>query len=272
MTAAQDTAGEGRRAVRRASACPTLLVLACLAFSATASAAPTVTLKVAAIPIPGFPGTGDTLGAGAEVEARVTISGTEYGGFPSPLTKATFYAPVGVKVSPTGFAYCPPAALEASGATGCPKNSRAGPRGEGLGVVSFANERVNERVSIQPFFAPAGGLIFYVEGNTPASFQILEEAHWMTASAPFGPELLVEVPLVETVPGANDASILSFRVKVGAAYTSGGAKKTISYLTLPKSCPRGGFPVKAELQFMSGEIVTVAYKQPCPSHRAGAFA
>ena len=273
MTAAQNTAAGRRqrsdktRVVRRASACPALLLLACLALSVTASAAPTVTLKVAALPISGFPGTGDTLGAGTEVEARVTISGTEYGGFPSPLTKATFYAPVGVKVNPAGFASCPPAALEASGSPGCPRSSRAGPQGEGLGVVSFANERVNERVSIQPFFAPAGGLIFYVEGNTPASFQILEEAHWVTASAPFGPELLVEVPLVETVPGANDASILSFSVKVGAAYTSRGAKKTISYLTLPRSCPRSGFPVKAELQFMNGEIVTVAYRQPCPRHR-----
>jgi len=33
---------------------------------------------------------------------------------------------------------------------------------------------------------------------------------------------------------------------------------------VPKSCPKGGAPLKFELKFMSGETVTVAYKQPCP--------
>jgi hypothetical protein len=249
---------------RSASACQALLVLAFLVFAAAAAAAPTATLKETPIPIPGFPRTGNILGAGLEVEVQATISGTEYGGFPSPLVGATFYAPAGVKITPTGFDDCASSVLEASGAAGCPRNSRAGPLGEGLGVVSFGNDRVNEKVSIQGFFAPGGGLTFYVEGNTPASFQVLENAHWTTASAPYGPEMIVDVPLVETVPGADDASILSFRVIVGAAYRK--ANRTVSYLTLPKRCPTAGFPVKAELKFMSGETVTVAYRQPCPKH------
>lgn len=224
-----------------------------------------VTLKTTPIPIPGFPGTGDILGAGAEVEAQVTISGTEYAGSPSPLVWAAFYAPAGVRITPNTFPTCAPSLLEANGAEGCPKKSRAGPIGEGLGVVSFGNERVNEKVSIQGFFAPAGGLTFYVEGRTPTSFQILEKAHWVTAAAPYGSELIVEVPLVETLPGADDASILSFNVKIGAAYRKG--KKTVSYITLPKRCPRGGAPAKAELKFLSGETVTVAYKQPCPRRK-----
>jgi hypothetical protein len=242
-----------------------LASLATLAFVATASATPTVTLKETPIPIPGFPGTGDVLGAGAEVEVQVTISGTEYGGSPSPLTGMTFFSPAGVKVTPQMFPTCTPSVLEANGPAGCPKNSRAGPVGEGLGVVSFGAARVDEEVSIQGFFAPTGGLTFYVEGSTPTSFQILEKAHWVTAGAPYGPELIVEVPLVETLPGADDASILSFKVKVGAAYRRD--KKTVSYITLPKRCPKGGVPIKSELKFLSGETVTVAYKQPCPQSR-----
>jgi hypothetical protein len=259
MTEAQGA--QGHR-MSRVFLCQALLVLAALAFAATTSAAPTVTLKVTPRPIPGYAGTGNILGAGAEVEVEVTISGTEYGGSPSPLTGATFYAPAGVKVAPQGFATCAPSALEASGAAGCPKSSHAGPTGEGLGVVSFGTDRVDEKVSIQEFFAPAGGLSFYVEGKTPAFFDVLEKARWFTAGAPFGPAVFVEVPLVETVPGADDASILSFNVKVGAAYRK--AKKTVSYITLPKRCPKGGAPLKAELKFLSGETVTVAYKQPCP--------
>ena len=56
------------------------------------------------------------------------------------------------------------------------------------------------------------------------------------ASAPYGPEMTVELPLVETVPGADDASILSFKVKVGAAYKRDG--KTVSYITLPRRAPK----------------------------------
>lgn len=242
-----------------------LLGIAVLGLPAVSSAAPAVTLKVTPIPIPGFPGTGDILGAGAEVEAQVTISGTEYGGFPSPLTEITFYAPTGVKVASTGFATCALGVLEAGGAAACPKRSSAGPLGEGFGVVSFGGERVPEKVSIQEFFIPAGGLAFYVEGHTPASFQIIEKGYWTTASAPFGPKLIAEVPLIETVPGANDASVLSFKVKVGAAYKKG--KKTVSYITLSKKCPKGGALVKAELKFLSGETIPVNYTAPCPKRK-----
>jgi hypothetical protein len=251
--------------MRRAAVCSLLGVLLWLVFAATAAAAPKVTFQTTPIPIPGFPGTGDILGAGAEVEVQVTIAGTEYGGFPSPLVGMTIYAPHGVEVSSKGFASCAPAVLAADGPPGCPRSSRAGPTGEGLGVVSFGGQRVNEEVSLQSFFAPTGGLTFYAVGRTPTSFEILEKGYWSTASAPYGPELTVELPLVETVPGADDASILSFKVKVGAAYRQG--HKTMSYITLPRRCPKGGAPLKAELKFMSGETVTIAYRQPCPKHR-----
>jgi hypothetical protein len=239
-----------------------LLGLALLGIPAVGSARPTVTLKVRAIPIPGFPGTGDVLGAGTAVESQVTIGGTEYGGFPSPMTGLNVFAPAGIKLTPAGFATCAASVLEAVGPSGCPRKSRAGPAGVGLGVVAFGGDTVPEEVSIQEFFAPGGSLNFYVEGDTPASFQILEKSHWVVAGKPFGPELEIEVPLVETVPGANDASVLSFKVKVGAAYRKG--KKTVSYITSPKRCPKGGFPVKMELKFLSGETVTVDDTVPCP--------
>jgi hypothetical protein len=248
--------------IRRGSASLTVLVY--LAAVSAAAATPTATLAVRAIPIPGFPGTGAILGAATAVETQVTISGTEYGGFPSPLTGINVYAPAGVRIASTGFPVCARAVLEAQGPVGCPKRSSAGPPGVGLGVVSFGGDRVPEKVSIHEFVAPGGGLTFYVEGNTPASFQFLEPAHWIEASPPYGSELLVEVPLVETVPGADDASVTSFTVKVGTAYRQG--RKTISYLTEPKRCPRGGFPVKMELKFLSGETVPLTRILPCPKH------
>jgi hypothetical protein len=232
--------------------------------SGTAAAAPVVTLKVKPLPIPGYPGTGDILGAGAEVESQVTISGTEYGGFPSPLTEITVYVPAGVTINSKGFATCAPSVLEQDGPEACPKRSAAGPPGEGVGVVSFAGERVQETVSIQAFFAPEG-LDFYVDGSTPVSLQILERGYWAAASDPFDARFIADVPLIETVPGADDASAISFKVTVGAARRRGG--KTDSYITLPKHCSRGGAPVKMELKFLSGETTAVTDMVPCPRSR-----
>src|ERR1700683_619112 len=99
----------------RAPICLASLVLASLALvlvpAPVAVGAPTATLKVSALPIPGFPHTGNILGAGAEVEVEMTISGTEYGGFPSPLTGLNLYAPAGVSVDAAGFPSCQPSGL-----------------------------------------------------------------------------------------------------------------------------------------------------------------
>ncbi len=61
--------------MRRASTCLALLGLAVLGLSATASAAPTITLKAEAVPIPGFPHTGNILGAGTAFKAEYTDLG-----------------------------------------------------------------------------------------------------------------------------------------------------------------------------------------------------
>jgi hypothetical protein len=239
-----------------------LLGLALLGPSAVASAAPTITLKTRALPIPGVAGTGNILGAGAAIQVQYTVSGTEYGGFPPPVTGLRYYAPAGAELHPRGFATCTPSAIEASGVERCPKQSLAGPKGSAGGVVSFGSERVHERVSVQPFFAPGGGLGFDVVGSTPVSIEMLATGSILGSSPPFGLELIGRVPLVETVPEALDASITEIDVKVGAAYRRGG--QTISYVTLPKRCPRSGLPVKSEMTFLGGATAQATYAMPCP--------
>ena len=49
-------------------------------------------------------------------------------------------------------------------------------------------------------------------------------------------------------------------------------KKPVYYGMVPKTCPKGGFPVKSELIFagLSGltqQTVTSVYKAPCPRKR-----
>lgn len=239
-----------------------VLGLAVLGLPAVALAAPTITFRTTAVPIPGFPGTGNILGSGAAIQAEGTISGTEYGGFPPPLTAVKFYAPAGTRLHPQGFAACSPTVIQDSGAGLCPKQSIAGPKGFATGAVSFGGERVQETASVQPFFAPSGSLEFFVDGMTPVSLEILAVGHAIDSYPPFGLEVFGEVPLIETVPGALDASFEKGAIRVGAAYRQG--KRTIPYITMPKQCPMGGFPVKVELSFLGGANVEASYKMPCP--------
>ncbi|MGH2864912.1 MAG: hypothetical protein ACRDJX_06640 [Solirubrobacteraceae bacterium] len=261
--------------MRRASTCLAVLGLAALALAGTASAAPTVTFKAKAVPIAGYPNTGNILGHGAALQSEFTISGTEYGGFPAPLVGVYVALPTGSKIHSQGFKTCPVSVLEQEGAQACnKKKAAAGPVGHALGVVSFGTERVPEETSISSFFAPGGGLEFLAHGVTPVELEIISSGKYVSLNGGggFGPELKTQVPLVVTVPGAPDASVERISVKVGAAYKSHG--KPVYYGTMPKKCPKGGFPLRAELLFAPNaqatlpgtplETVTTVYKAPCP--------
>jgi hypothetical protein len=266
--------------MRKASTRKALLGLGVLGLlaglPAAATATPTVTIKAAAVPVPinpgnshsaTYPGTGDILGAPFAVEVEAHIHGTEYGtgptAGPSPVTGVKVISPVGVKLNSNGFPSCSEEILKNKGPASCPKKSFASPLGEAEGFVSFGSERVHEKVTVQAFFAPGGGLVFGVFGNSPASIELYPHG---TTSLVGGHEVFsAEVPLIESVPGALDGSAEFFKVKVGAAYKKG--KKLTSYLTAPKTCPKGGFPLKAEISFLSGEVVPAEYNVPCPKHK-----
>lgn len=247
------------------------LSTAALALPGAALAAPLVAVKAKIVPIPiepskpnspTYPGTGNILGAGAALEATLMISGTEYGGYPSPVTQVVVELPSGTKLHQSGFTTCPTSVLESHEVQLCPKKSYAGPAGEALGVVSFGGTRVQEKATIQAFFAPENKIAFYTEGREPAVLEVLATGSFSTAPPPFGPKFTVPVPLVLTVPGAPYASVLSIKGKLGAAYKQG--KKLVSYGTVPKTCPKGGFTGRVELTFLSGENVTADPTVPCP--------
>jgi hypothetical protein len=254
--------------MRRASTCLAVLGVALLALAGTASAAPTVTFKAKAVPIPGFPHTGNIFGAGAAVEAEFHISGTEYGGYSPPLIGVNVALPAGAKIHSAGFPTCPTntVAVEHNPAK-CPKLSKAGPKGEAEGFVVFGSERVPEKVSLESFYAAGGGINVYIEGHTPASIELASTGKYIAGPAGFGPELVSNVPLIETVPGAPDGSAAAIKIKVGSAIKKG--KKTLYYGTMPTKCPKKYLPIKAELIFaglggLTEQTVPVEYHAPCP--------
>jgi hypothetical protein len=257
--------------MRRASTCVAVIGLAMLALASAASAAPTITLRAKAVPIPGFPGTGNFYGAGAAVEYELTIKGTEYGGYQPPLIGVKVFLPEGVKLHPAGFPTCPQQTIEAKEPEKCPKQSSAGPRGYASGFVVFGTERVPETVSVEGFYAPGGGLNFVVLGHTPASIEIVSVGRYaqLNGGGGYGPEGIVEVPLIQTVPGAADASAEKITGKLGSAIKRKG-KKPLYYGTLPLKCPKHHLTAKVELTFAeNGDISTpvsvpLTYNLPCP--------
>lgn len=256
--------------MRRASTCLAVIGLALLAVPGIASAVPSVSFKAKAVPIKGFPHTGNILGAGAAVEAEYQISGTEYEGSPPPIIGVNFYLPKGAKLHPSGFPTCSATTLEQIGPSGCKKSAAAGPVGTVVGFVSFGGERVVENAELSSYYAPGGGLFFFTAGHSPVSLEILSKGHYTSAPAGFGPKLITQVPLVPSVPGAPFASVKSIKVKAGSAMKRKG--KPVYYGTMPKKCPKGGFLVKTEVIFAeNGDeskpvTVTKTYKSPCPKH------
>jgi len=266
--------------------CLALLGLVLLGAPAPASAeeipAPTVRVKAAAVPIPGFPGTGNFYGKGADVEATLEIEGSGYGaspqnpkGSPPPISAVNIYLPRGVKLHPSGFASCAEATLTNIGPSGCPKKSIASPLGSVLGEVTFGAERVPELATLQAFFAPGGGLLFYTQGSSPVSLEVVSRGKYVRSSGKYSWELETLVPAVATVPGAPLASVSKIHLKAGAAYRSHG--KVIPYGTVPKKgeCPKGGFFGKTEITFggmfggdrefgIAPKTVTQVIRVPCP--------
>jgi len=178
--------------MRRASTCLAVLGLAMLALSGTASATPTVTFEAKAVPIAGFPHTGNILGAGAAVQAEFTIAGTEYGGYSPPLIGVNVSLPTGAKIHSAGFPTCPTAVIAVEHEPKkCPALSKAGPKGEAEGFVVFGSERVPEKVSLESFYAAGGGINVYIEGHTPASIEIASQGHYVNINGGggFGPRL-----------------------------------------------------------------------------------
>jgi hypothetical protein len=244
--------------------------------------APTVSVKAAAVPIPGFPGTGNFYGKGADVEATLEISGSGYGATPQnpngsvpPVSAVNVYLPKGVKLHPSGFGSCTKATLQNIGPSGCPKSSVASPIGSVLGEVTFGTERVPEEATLQAFFAPGGRFLFYTQGSSPVSIEVVSEGQYVRSSGQYSWELETLVPAVATVPGAPLASVSRIHLKAGAAYRSHG--KVVPYGTVPKKgeCPKGGFFGKVEVTFggtfggerefgIPAKTVTSLIRVPCP--------
>jgi hypothetical protein len=247
------------------------LTLLCVAVPARAQAAPSVSLTASLTPE--HLGHGTTIGFGFKIASPA-------GSIPPPLTAAdiSYPANLGIALSGVGIATCSVKALEVIGAEGCPPDSRMG-YGSATAVVPFGPELVYERASIAVVRAPTVeghiSLFFYVDAIDPVNTQQVFAGALLATSSPYGGTFDIGVPLVETLPGAPDVSVLSLRATIGPehlTYYEEVNHRTVAYvpmgILLPKSCPHGGFPFALSLSFLDGSRSTARTAVACPkTHR-----
>jgi hypothetical protein len=268
-----------------------LIALGLPAVSSAEETAKISSFKAKAVKIPkatgGFwPKTGNCFGCGAAIEAEYEIEGSGYaasplnpkGGIP-PISGVNFFLPAGVKLHPGGFGTCTEEKLANEGAKGCLTNSIASPVGSVLGEVSLVNaekklERVPETATLQAFFGPGGSLLFFSKGETPVLLEVISSGKYKPShKPPYGEELETLVPAVPTVSTSLLASVSKIKITAGAAIKKG--KKVIYYGTVPKKCPKGGFPIKTEVKFggsfggkrefgIPEKVQEATFKAPCP--------
>lgn len=199
---------------------------------------------------------------------------------PPPLTQVELSYPnyLGIGLSGLGLATCTAPVLEAGGPTACPPNAIMG-YGETLTGIILGETTIHENAPITILRTPDAeghfSLLFYAEGTTPVDTRILFPGLLLPASAPFGGKVSIGVPLVPTLPGAPDISVLELHATLGphrVLYSEQTNGKTLRYrptgILLPPRCPPSGFPFAAQFSFADGTTATAFTAVPCPARAA----
>jgi hypothetical protein len=202
------------------------------------------------------------LGPGPSYSSELTFSGREYHGHVAPLTGLTVHLPAGTGVSSAGFPTCAKTTLEQTGSSACPAGSLAGPVGSLTALFPLGSETLEDHGTVQAVFGPSETLYFALEAQAPVPLKLVMEGHYVSDSAPYGQDLVLSVPTIETVPGAGDMSIAALTLHVGTAREEGGVVfDSVSY---PSSCPSGKFAWASDAAFNGGVAERVgATETPC---------
>jgi hypothetical protein len=270
---AEAFAARESRAARALTLTLTLVFSACLAV--TAEASQVVKMDTSFAP--------DKLGANTTVSFGFRISSTG-GGVPSPLVSVDLRLPAGMGLftSTLGLGTCYPVPLLAQGPEGCPPDARVG-FGRALAEVVIADEVMREAATVTAFMGPPDHerivVLFYADGESPVSTQLVFPGQLYEASGVYGARLSTEVPLIPTMPEGPDISVVRFASTIGPShltYVERAHGRTVSFrpegITVPVRCPRGGFPFAADFGFQDGTHVVARHLVPCPprTHRAAA--
>jgi hypothetical protein len=263
------------RLARTLGVCAATLTLGASALLAlppgSALAVPRVTLRAGFNP--------ERLGLSTTVDLRILIApGDEP--IPPPLTQAEVRYPAGLdpELSGLGIDDCSAATLETLGIGGCPPDSIMG---DGQAIAEFLIGRhivreVADMTAVRTTELEGHlTMLMYLYDESAVSTQLILTGRVLPADGPFAGLLDLQVPLLQSISGAPDVSVAEIELGLGPeslTYYEHVAGKLTHYIpegiTLPKRCPRGGFPFAVTLGFAGGSQASARTAVPCPGRAA----
>jgi hypothetical protein len=144
--------------------------------------------------------------------------------------------------------------------------------------VPFGTGNGHEIPEVQAVSGPSpnGNLVvlFYASGLFPVSAQLAFSGEVLPDSGSYGSQLVTTVPLVASVPGGPDVSIVSVHSTIGPShltYYRHQHGRLVAFhprgVSVPERCPRGGFPFAASFMFQDASATSARTTVPCPAHR-----
>jgi hypothetical protein len=209
----------------------------------------------------------------------IKISSTN-GGVPPPLIAARVRYPAGLAIALSGLGVdaCSRLTLEELGIHGCAAGSIMG-EGTATAAIEFGPELVRESAVVTLVRSPEEhgqlAMLFLVNAEEPVYATPVMTGSLSPAPAPYGGEIDIGVPLVESLPGAPDVSVVQIRLRLGPqglVYYEHVGGRFIPYrplgLRLPGRCPPGGFPFALGLRFQGGSSASASATVPCPNKKS----
>ncbi|HEV7161741.1 MAG TPA: hypothetical protein VGN25_00660 [Solirubrobacteraceae bacterium] len=190
-------------------------------------------------------------------------------GLQSPMRRAIVKLPPGLNLYIPTLRSCSAARLRARGPSGCPAQSRLG-SGQGLVESRAGSQLVSEHIDLSVFIGPPQNLAptFLVlgEGFTPLQERIVLSGSVAESHAPYGEELVMNIPPIATLPLEPDATLVSLTLTVGA--NTRPVARSANAVVMPSRCPTGGFPFAAEFTFADGSSTSATAPAHCPATKS----
>lgn len=192
------------------------------------------------------------------------------GRVPSPVRRLFVHFPAGMGLDIPNLSGCSAARLRAHGARACPAASRVG-GGHALTELPGGSQVIDERITLSAFVGPLRNgqptLEILAEGFTPLSERIVFHGEMRFDRAPYGEELVIDVPPIQALPETPDAAPVLFSLTLGV--NRHGRASAANTVIVPSRCPKGGFPFAAESTYANGSRGSALTRTQCPSRRRG---
>jgi hypothetical protein len=195
-------------------------------------------------------------------------------GLPPPVTKFDMRLPEKLELvgSSLGLSVCQPAQLQAGGAEACPADARLGFGAAEL-EVPVGPVQIGESADLAAEMGPPvgeeTGVLLFAEASTPVAAGLVFPGVLASGSSQ---SLSTAVPLIPSLPGAADISLVSMSLSLGPeglTYFETVHGRTVAYhpegVALPTKCPRGGFRFATQISFADGTTAVATTMVPCPA-------